>query len=92
MGNTQQRYEKYFIYFYLIDKKKHLLLESSPNILLSRYIIYGSFIKCVDVFCIVLTEETKLLIKQKHSKDSQPSILLSSSDIENYLFLVFKKL
>ena len=43
MGNTQQRYEKYFIYFYLIDKKKHLLLESSPNMLLSRYIIYGSF-------------------------------------------------
>lgn len=50
MGNTQQRYEKYFIYFYLIDKKKHLQLESSPNMLLSRYIIYGSFIKCVDVF------------------------------------------
>ena len=67
MGNTQQRYEKYFIYFYLIDKKKHLQLESSPNMLLSRYIIYGSFIKCVDVFCIVLMEETKLLIKYKRS-------------------------
>ena len=22
MGNTQQRYEKYFIYFYLIEKKR----------------------------------------------------------------------
>jgi len=38
----------------------------------------------VDTFRIAITDKPKLLIKQKHSYDSQVSILLSSSDIQNY--------
>ena len=46
----------------------------------------------MDTFRIVLTEESKLLIKQKHGYDSQISILLSSSDIENHFFLDFENM
>ena len=35
--------------------------------------------------------ERTLNIKQKHSKDYQPSILLSSSDIESLFFLILQK-
>jgi len=45
----------------------------------------------VDTFRIVLTEESKLLIKQKHGYDSQLSILLLSSDIENLFVLRLRK-
>ena len=48
-------------------------------------------VKCVDAFRIVLTEEQKLLIKQKHGYDSQLFILLLSSDIDNHFFLDFQK-
>ena len=48
-------------------------------------------IKYVVVFRIALTEEPKLLTKQKHSKDSQLSILLSSSDIVNLFILRLRK-
>ena len=34
----------------------------------------GSSVKCADAFRIALTEEAKLLIKQKYSKDCQLSI------------------
>jgi len=27
---------------------------------------FGSSVKCVNAFCIVLTEESKVLIKQNH--------------------------
>ena len=46
----------------------------------------------MDAFRIVLTEESKLLIKQKHGYDSQLSILLLSSDIENHFFLDFENM
>ena len=46
----------------------------------------------MDTFRIVLTEESKLLIKQKHGYDSQLSILLLSSDIENHFFLYFENM
>ena len=46
----------------------------------------------MDAFRIALTEEPKLLTKQKLGYDSQYSILLSSSDIENYLFLDFENM
>ena len=46
----------------------------------------------MDTFRIVLTEESKLLIKQKHGYDSQLSILLLSSDIDNHFFLDFENL
>ena len=45
----------------------------------------------MDTFRIVLTEESKLLIKQKHGYDSQLSILLLSSDIENLFVLRLRK-
>ena len=35
--------------------------------------------------------ERTLNIKHKHSKDSQPPILLSSSDIESLFFLMLQK-
>ena len=43
--------------------------------------------KYLDAFRIVLTKEQKLLIKQKHGKDSQLSTLLSSSFIKNLFIL-----
>jgi len=43
--------------------------------------------KCLDAFHIALTKEQKLLIKQKHGKDSQLSILLSSPFIKNLFIL-----
>ena len=43
--------------------------------------------KCLDAFRIALTKEQKLLIKQKHGKDSQISILLSSPFIKNLFIL-----
>lgn len=43
--------------------------------------------KCLDAFRIALTKEQKLLIKQKHGKDSLLSILLSSTFIENLFIL-----
>ena len=46
----------------------------------------------MDAFRIALMEEPKLLTKQKLGYDSQYSILLSSSDIENYLFLDFENM
>ena len=46
----------------------------------------------MDLFHIALTEERKLLTIQKHGKDNQVSILLLSSDIENYLFLDFENM
>ena len=49
-------------------------------------------VKCVDTFRIALTKESKLLIKQKYGWDSQLSVLLSSSDIENNFFLDFENL
>ena len=48
-------------------------------------------VKCVDAFRIALTKEQKLLIKQKHGKDSQLSILLSSTFIENLFILRLRK-
>ena len=45
----------------------------------------------MDAFRIVLTEESKLLIKQKHGYDSQLSILLLSSVIENLFVLRHRK-
>ena len=45
----------------------------------------------MDAFRIVLTEESKLLIKQKHGYDSQLSILLLSSVIENLFVLRLRK-
>ena len=47
--------------------------------------------KCLDAFRITLTKEQKLLIKQKHGKDSQLSILLSSSFMENLFLLRLQK-
>jgi len=47
--------------------------------------------KCLDAFRIALTKEQKLLIKQKHGKDSQLSILLSSSFMENLFLLRLRK-
>ena len=49
--------------------------------------INGSFVECVDAFRIALTKEQKLLIKQKHGKDSQLSTLLSSPFIKNLFIL-----
>ena len=43
--------------------------------------------KCLDAFRITLTKEQKLLIKQKHGKDSQLSTLLSSPFIKNLFIL-----
>ena len=43
--------------------------------------------KCLDAFRIALTKEQKLLIKQKHGKDSQISTLLSSPFIKNLFIL-----
>ncbi len=43
--------------------------------------------KCLDAFSIALTKEQKLLIKQKHGKDSQLSTLLSSPFIKNLFIL-----
>ena len=43
--------------------------------------------KCLDAFRIAFTKEQKLLIKQKHGKDSQLSTLLSSSFIKNLFIL-----
>ena len=43
--------------------------------------------KYLDAFRIALTKEQKLLIKQKHGKDSQISTLLSSSFIKNLFIL-----
>lgn len=43
--------------------------------------------KCLDTFRIALTKEQKLLIKQKHGKDSQLSTLLSSPFIKNLFIL-----
>ena len=45
------------------------------NTLLLRMIrrmglIKGSSIKCVDAFCVALTDEPKLCVKQKNSQDS----------------------
>ena len=45
----------------------------------------------MDAFRIVLTEESKLLIKQKYGYDSQLSILLLSSLIENLFLLRLRK-
>ena len=47
--------------------------------------------KCLDAFRIALTKEQKLLIKQKHGKDSQLSILLSSTFTENLFLLRLQK-
>ena len=41
----------------------------------------------MDAFRITLTKEQKLLIKQKHGKDSQLSTLLSSPFIKNLFIL-----
>ena len=43
--------------------------------------------KYLDAFRIALTKEQKLLIKQKHGKDSQLSTLLSSPFIKNLFIL-----
>ena len=40
MGNTQQRYEKYFIFFYLIDKKILTIV-----IYLFDRLYFGDFLK-----------------------------------------------
>lgn len=53
--------------------------------------INDSFVECVDAFRIALTKETKLLIKQKHGKDSQLSFLLSSTFMENLFLLKLQK-
>ena len=53
--------------------------------------INSSFVECVDAFRIALTKEQKLLIKQKHGKDSQISILLSSPFIKNLFILRLRK-
>ena len=53
--------------------------------------INRSSVECVDAFRIALTKEQKLLIKQKHGKDSQLSILLSSSFMENLFLLRLQK-
>ncbi|EGC20023.1 hypothetical protein HMPREF9141_1508 [Prevotella multiformis DSM 16608] len=55
----------------------------TPNVL---RLFYGSSVKCVDAFRIALTEEPKLITKQKHSQDRQLSILLSSSDTRAFSF------
>ena len=51
----------------------------------------GPSVKCIDAFRIALTEEPQLLIKQKHGYDSQLSILLLSSVIENLFVLRLRK-
>ena len=43
--------------------------------------------KYLDAFHIAITIEQKLLIKQKHGKDSQLSTLLSSPFIKNLFIL-----
>ena len=45
----------------------------------------------MDAFRIDLMEEPKLGTKQKHSQDSQLSILLLSSDIEHLFILRLRK-
>ena len=47
--------------------------------------------KCLDALRIALTKEQKLLIKQKHGKDSQLSTLLSSPFIKNLVILRLRK-
>ena len=47
--------------------------------------------KYLDAFRIALTKELKLLIKQKHGKDSQLSTLLSSPFIKNLFLLRLQK-
>lgn len=47
--------------------------------------------KYLDAFRIALTKEQKLLIKQKHGKDSQLSTLLSSPFIKNLFILRLQK-
>ena len=46
----------------------------------------------MDAFRSALAKEPKLLIKQEYGWDSQLSVLLSSSDIENNFFLDFENL
>ena len=53
--------------------------------------LFGSSDKCVDAFRIAFAKEPKLLTKQKHSYDSQLSILLSSTFIENLFILRLRK-
>ncbi len=60
-------------------------------LLIEEVLKSGFSVKYVDAFRIALTEEPKLLIKQKYSKDSQLSILLSSSDIEKHSILRLRK-
>ena len=47
-------------------------------------------VKRVDAFRIVLIDQLKLLIKQKHSKDYYLSILLSFSDKEKLFILILR--
>lgn len=47
--------------------------------------------KYLDAFRIVLTKEQKLLIKQKHGKDSQLSTLLSSPFTKKLFILRLRK-
>ena len=47
-------------------------------------------VKRVDAFRIVLIDQLKLLIKQKHSKDYHLSILLSFSDKEKLFILILR--
>ena len=47
--------------------------------------------KCLDAFRIALTKEQKLLIKQKHGKDSQLSTLLSSPFTKKLFILRLRK-
>ena len=47
-------------------------------------------VKRVDAFRIVLIDQLKLLIKQKHSKDYHLSILLSFSDTEKLFILILR--
>ena len=52
--------------------------------------IKDSSVKRVDAFRIVLIDQSKLPIKQKHSKDSHLSILLSFSDTEKLSILILR--
>ena len=68
---------------------KSIVLATFLTILYSKK--DGSSVKCVDAFRNALTQEPKLLIKQKYGWDSQLSILFSSSFIENLFVLRLRK-
>ena len=54
--------------------------------------IFGSSVKCVDTFRIVLKEEPKLCVKQTDSQDSLGCLFYLSSDTEYFTILIHRKI